>query len=185
MKVLLTIAAEKSGISATVVEFTLGPHITETTSTFANTIPPKYSIAPENPRGGTRPVRASYDAMGRMCQAPEPAAIAGMDVVAKANVTKAVREKRCMKSSFQRCGLILVHNGAAPASATSHNLGQEPAHALLCCDLEEFAMRRAVAAFLLFGVGLSLSGCIWWGPPPPRDARWCYYHPHKCPPPPP
>src|SRR5437016_10609768 len=99
MKVLLAIAAEKSGISATVVAFTLGPHITETTSTFANTIPPKYSIAPEKPRGGMRPVRASYEAVGKMCQAPEPAAIAGMDVVAKANVTQAaVREKRCMKS---------------------------------------------------------------------------------------
>jgi len=54
---------------------------------------------------------------------------------------------------------------------------------MLVRDSGVFAMRRTVAALLLLGIGLSLSGCVWYGPP--YGSRWCYYHPRRCPPPPP
>ncbi|MGH6888108.1 MAG: hypothetical protein ACREHF_02745 [Rhizomicrobium sp.] len=46
-------------------------------------------------------------------------------------------------------------------------------------------MRRGLAALLLLGLGFSLAGCVYYGPPPGPGPRWCYHHPRQCPPPPP
>ncbi|MHB1305275.1 MAG: hypothetical protein ACYCZB_17730 [Acidiphilium sp.] len=38
-------------------------------------------------------------------------------------------------------------------------------------------LRRIAAAFMVVGLGISLSGCV---VVPGRSGGWCYWHPYRC-----
>src|SRR5947209_18024344 len=62
-------ALRNPGMPWTVWAFTFGPHMTETTFTFENTVPPKYSISPAF-WPGTRPIFAAYSGVYMKWMAP-------------------------------------------------------------------------------------------------------------------
>ena len=38
-------------------------------------------------------------------------------------------------------------------------------------------LRRLMAALMIAGIGISLSGCVVY---PARPGGWCYWHPYRC-----